>query len=210
VPTTKPAIAILDLGSGDFSALTAVLEAVGVSVSHGVDRDSLMNADGLVVLGEGSVSDAMVRLRELRGDEIIERRLSGGRPVWGIGNGMHILFDSIEQGGVTTNGLGQWPGIVREGSVAGVPEWVAVDTPADSVLFARVAHERFLVDSAMAATAWTLEVYGAFQPPRVTWATHTNRFVAAVENGPLSATQFHPERSGDAGARLLRNWLNTL
>ncbi len=210
MPTTKPAIAILDLGSGDFSALTAVLEAVGVSVSHGVDRDSLMNADGLVVLGEGSVSDAMVRLRELRGDEIIERRLSGGRPVWGIGNGMHILFDSIEQGGVTTNGLGQWPGIVREGSVAGVPDWVAVDTPADSVLFAGVEHERFLADSSLVATAWTLEVYGAFQPPRVTWATHTERFVAAVENGPLSATQFHPERSGDAGARLLRNWLNTL
>ena len=207
---TRPTVALLDLGSGDFSALAAVLEAAGASVSHGVDRDSVMNADGLIVVGEGSAPDAMVRLRELRGDEIIERRLSGGRPVWGIGTGMHILFDSIEQDGVTTDGLGQWPGIVREGAVAGVPDWVAVDTPADSVLFAGVEGERFLVDTSLAATAWTLEVYGAFQPPRVTWATHTNRFVAAVENGPLSATQFHPERSGDAGARLLRNWLNTL
>jgi len=207
---TRPTVALLDLGSGDFSALTAVLEAAGAIVSHGVDRDSMMNAHGLIVVGEGSVSDAMVRLRELRGDEIIERRLSGGRPMLGIGYGMHILFDSVEQDGVTTDGLGQWPGIVREGSVAGVPASVVVDTAADSVLFAGVEHERFLVDSGMAATAWTLEVYGAFQPPRVTWATHTNRFVAAVENGPLSATQFHPERSGDAGARLLRNWLNTL
>ena len=207
---TRPTVSLLDLGSGDFSVLTAVLEAAGATVSHGVDRDSLMNAHGLIVVGEGRVTDAMLRLRELRGDEIIERRLSGGRPVWGIGLGMHILFDGVEQEGVTTDGLGQWPGIVREGSVAGVPDWVVVDTPTDSVLFAGAEGERFLVDTSLAATAWTLEVYGAFQPPRVTWANHTERFVAAVENGPLSATQFHPERSGDAGARLLRNWLNTL
>jgi glutamine amidotransferase len=47
-------------------------------------------------------------------------------------------------------------------------------------------------------------------PPLVTWATHGEPFVAAVENGPLAATQFHPEKSGDAGARLLANWVATL
>ena len=210
MPTTSPVIAILDLGSDDSAALTTALETAGATVSQGVDRDSVMNADGLIVVGGGDVSASMARLRELRADELIERRLSGGRPVWGIGNGMHILFDAIEQDGVPTEGLGQWPGVVRDGLLSETPDWVAVDTAADSVLFAGVEGEQFHVDSAMAATEWTLEVYGAFQPPVVTWATHGQRFVAAVENGPLWATQFHPERSGDAGARLLRNWLGTL
>jgi glutamine amidotransferase len=207
---TTPIVAVVDLGSDDTAALTAALETAGATVSHTIDRDSVMNADGLIVVGEGDVSASMARLRELRGYELIERRLSGGRPVWGVGNGMHILFDAVEQDGVTTDGLGQWPGVVRDGLLSPTPEWVAVDTTADSVLFAGAEGEQFHVDSAMAATEWTLEVYGAFQPPVVTWATHGQRFVAAVENGPLWATQFDPERSGDAGARLLRNWLGTL
>ena len=207
---TTPIVAVVDLGSDDTAALTAALETAGATVSHTSDRDSVMNADGLIVVGEGDVSASRARLRELRADELIERRLSGGRPVWGMGNGMHILFDAIEQDGVTTEGLGQWPGGVRSGLISETPDWVTIDTAADSVLFAGVEAERFLVDSGMAATEWTLEAYGAFQPPVVTWATHGQRFVAAVENGPLWATQFHPERSGDAGARLLRNWLGTL
>ena len=210
MPSTTPVIAILDLGSDDSAALAAALVAAGATVSQGVDRDSVMNADGLIVVGEGSASASIARLRALRGDELIERRLSGGRPVWGIGNGMHILFDTVEQDGITTEGIGQWPGVVRSGQISETPDWVTVDTAADSVLFAGVEGEQFHVDSAMAATEWTLEVYGAFQPPVVTWATHGQRFVAAVENGPLWATQFHPERSGDAGVRLLRNWLGTL
>ena len=51
---------------------------------------------------------------------------------------------------------------------------------------------------------------GRLTPPLVSWACHGERFIAAVENGPLSATQFHPEKSGDAGAALLSNWLETI
>jgi glutamine amidotransferase len=154
----------------------------------------------------------MEQLREVRGDEMIERRLAGGRPVLGICVGMQILFDRGVEHGLDTAGLGQWPGTVVQLDAPILPHmgWNTVDAAPDSVLFAGVETERFYFVHSYAATDWTLEAYGAFAPPRVTFATHGERFIAAVENGPLTATQFHPEKSGEAGLRLLRNWIQSL
>ena len=80
----------------------------------------------------------------------------------------------------------------------------------DSRLFAGIRDERFYFVHSNAAQAWTLDAQPPLPAPRVTWSTHGTRFLAAVENGPLSATQFHPEKSGEPGIRLLRNWLDTL
>jgi glutamine amidotransferase len=123
---------------------------------------------------------------------------------------MHLLFDGVLEDGVQVDALGQWPGMVREVGRGEFPGSLTVESATDSALFAGLAGELFHFDNVSAATEWTLEVYGAFQPPLVSYATNGERFIAAVENGSLTAVQFRPEQSGDAGAQLLRNWLGTL
>jgi glutamine amidotransferase len=190
--------------------LVELLETVGATVAVTSVRDVVMNADGFIVTGDTDTAAAMRRLRETRGDELIERRLAGGRPVLAVGVGMHILFDGVLEDDVETAGLGQWPGMVREVGRGEFPRSLTVESATESALFAGLAGELFHFDNVSAATEWTLEVYGAFQPPLVSYATNGERFIAAVENGPLAAVQFQPEQSGDAGAQLLRNWLGTL
>lgn len=177
------------------------------------DRASVMEADGLLVPGVGAFHAVMTSLRAVRGDELIDRRLAGGRPVLGICVGMQIMFDRGVERGTTSEGLGEWPGTVRELDAPVLPHmgWSPIDAPADSTLFAGLHDERFYFVHSYAATEWSLEVTNPkIRAPRVTWAEHGQRFVAAVENGPLTATQFHPEKSGAAGLALLRNWVASL
>ena len=208
-PTQRPAIAVLDIGSGDANAVVDALTAVGANATLTRDRDLVANADGLVVIGDSDFASVMEQLREVRGDELIERRLAGGRPVLAIGVGMQILFDGAIAGEVDTEGLAQWPGVVTELNASTLPHsgWSPVEAAPESVLLAGIEGEQFHFAHSHAATEWTLEAYGAFAAPRVSFATHGERFIAAVENGPLSATQFHPENSGEAGLQLLRNWI---
>ncbi len=208
----RPSVAVLDYRSGNVHSAVKALAAAGADVTFTRDRDVVANADGLVVPGVGAFGAVMEQLREVRGDEMIERRLAGGRPVLGICVGMQILFDRGVEHGLDTAGLGQWPGTVGRLDAPNLPHmgWNTVDAAPDSVLFAGVETERFYFVHSYAATDWTLEAYGAFASPRVTFATHGERFIAAVENGPLTATQFHPEKSGEAGLRLLRNWIQSL
>jgi glutamine amidotransferase len=212
VAPDRPSVAVLDYGSGNVHSAVKALVAAGADVTLTRDRDAVANADGLVVPGVGAFGAVMEQLREVRGDEMIERRLAGGRPVLGICVGMQILFDRGVEHGLDTAGLGQWPGTVVQLDAPILPHmgWNTVDAAPDSVLFAGVETERFYFVHSYAATDWTLEAYGAFASPRVTFATHGERFIAAVENGPLTATQFHPEKSGEAGLRLLRNWIQSL
>jgi glutamine amidotransferase len=209
VATDRPSVAVLDYGSGNVHSAVKALVAAGADVTLTRDRDAIANADGLVVPGVGTFGAVMEQLREVRGDELIERRLAGGRPVLAIGVGMQILFDGAIAGEVDTEGLAQWPGVVTELNALTLPHsgLSPVEAAPDSVLFSGVEDELFHFAHSSAATDWTLEVYGAFAAPRVSYATHGQRFVAAIENGPLSATQFHPENSGEAGLRLLRNWI---
>ena len=208
----RPSVAVLDYGSGNVHSAVKALAAAGADVTLTRDRDEIANADGLVVPGVGAFGAVMDQLRAVRGDEMIERRLAGGRPVLGICVGMQILFDRGVEHGLDTAGLGQWPGTVVQLDAPILPHmgWNTVDAAPDSVLFAGVETERFYFVHSYGATDWTLEAYGAFASPRVTFATHGERFIAAVENGPLTATQFHPEKSGEAGLRLLRNWIQSL
>ena len=155
----------------------------------------------------------MAGLRAVKGDRLIGRRLSGGRPVLGICVGMQVLFERGVEHGVETAGCDEWPGVVERLQAPIVPHmgWNTVEAPEGSVLFAGVEHERFYFVHSYAARSWDLVTHGRTREPLVTWAEHGgDRFVAAVENGPLTATQFHPEKSGDAGARLLRNWVGSL
>jgi glutamine amidotransferase len=212
VVAKRPTVAVLDIGAGDAQTLVAALQDAGASATVTRDRDLIANADGLVVAGDGEFAEMMGHLRETRGDELIERRLAGGRPVLAIGVAMQILFDHALIKGIDIEGLAQWPGIVSElnGPNPLHTGWSSVDVAADSALFAGIEDQTFCFAHSAAVKEWTLEVYGAFAAPRVTYATYGERFIADVENGPLSATQFHPENSGEAGRQLLRNWISTL
>ena len=208
----RPDVVVLDYGSGNVHSAVKALEAAGADVELTRDRQRVAEADGLFVPGVGAFSAVMAQLESIRGGELIERRLAGGRPVMGICVGMQVLFEGGVERGDRTGGLGEWPGVVDELKADVLPHmgWNTVDAPADSVLFDGVRDERFYFVHSYAAQDWSLDVIPPFPQPRVTWGDHGGRFVAAVENGPLSATQFHPEKSGETGIRLLRNWLATL
>jgi glutamine amidotransferase len=208
----NPSVVVLDYGSGNVHSAAKALEAAGARVELTADRDRVGAADGLLVPGVGAFAAVMKGLDEVRGGELIGRRLAGGRPVLGICVGMQVLFDRGIERGTDTEGLGEWPGVVGELKAPVLPHigWNTVEAPEDSVLFDGLHDERFYFVHSYAARDWTLEGHGALRSPRVTWAEHGERFVAAAENGPLSATQFHPEKSGEAGIRLLGNWLRSL
>ncbi|WP_231331465.1 imidazole glycerol phosphate synthase subunit HisH [Actinomadura graeca] len=208
-------VVVLDYGSGNLRSAERAVARAGADVTVTADWDAALAADGLVVPGVGAFAACMAGLRSVRGDQIIGRRLAGGRPVLGICVGMQILFTKGIEHGVTTEGCDEWPGTVDRLEAPVVPHmgWSTVDAPSGSVLFDGMdAGTRFYFVHSYAVRHWDLEPdpAGRLEPPLVTWAEHGGPFVAAVENGPLSATQFHPEKSGDAGAALLRNWLTGL
>ncbi len=207
-------VTILDYGSGNLRSAQRALERVGADVIVTSDRQEALNADGLVVPGVGAFDACMAGLKQVRGDRTIGQRLAGGRPVLGICVGMQILFERGVEFGVPADGCGEWPGAVTQLDAPVLPHmgWNTVETEGDSVLFDGLdADTRFYFVHSYAAQTWELDTDGSpIAAPTLTWAEHGSRFLAAVENGALSATQFHPEKSGDAGAHLLRNWVNAL
>jgi imidazole glycerol-phosphate synthase subunit HisH len=206
-------VTVLDYGSGNLRSAVRALERAGAEVTLTADRATAEGADGLVVPGVGAFAACMQGLRAVRGHEVIGRRLAGGRPVLGICVGMQILFARGVEHGVETEGCDEWPGVVERLQAPVVPHmgWNTVEVPDGSALFAGVEAERFYFVHSYGVRDWTLVTNNRTRAPLVTWAEHGgDRFVAAVENGPLSATQFHPEKSGDAGAALLRNWVRSL
>ena len=207
-------IVVLDYGSGNLRSAQRALERTGADVTVTSDFNSALEADGLVVPGVGAFAACMDGLRAVHGDRIIGRRLAGGRPVLGICVGMQILFERGVEFGVEADGCGEWPGTVSRLDAPVLPHmgWNTVDIAPGSELFAGLDPEtRFYFVHSYGVLRWEFDqTISAMRPPQVTWAHHGADFVAAVENGPLSATQFHPEKSGDAGLQLLRNWLETL
>ncbi|MEV8416405.1 imidazole glycerol phosphate synthase subunit HisH [Streptomyces niveus] len=206
-------VVVLDYGFGNVRSAERAVARAGAEVEITRDFDRAMNADGLIVPGVGAFSACMEGLRAARGDWIVDRRLAGGRPVLGICVGMQILFERGIEHGVETVGLDEWPGTVGPLTAPTVPHmgWNTVEAPEDSVLFAGLdAGERYYFVHSYAVHDWSLQVTNPkIRAPKVTWSRHGEPFVAAVENGALWATQFHPEKSGDAGAQLLSNWIGT-
>jgi glutamine amidotransferase len=209
---TAKSVVVFDYGTGNIHSAIKALELAGATVELTKDPVACAEADGLVVPGVGAFAAVMQALLASGGDGIIGRRLAGGRPVLGICVGMQVMFDHGVEGGVDTPGLAQWPGVVRKLDSDVLPHmgWNTVNPPEGSTLFEGIRDERFYFVHSYAATEWTLDVIDPFPQPAVTWATFGQPFVAAVENGPLTATQFHPEKSGAAGVRLLTNWINSL
>jgi glutamine amidotransferase len=209
-------VVVLDYGSGNLRSAQRALERVGADVEVTADADAARNADGLVVPGVGAFEACMTGLTAVRGDVVVDRRLTGSRPVLGICVGMQILFGCGIEHGVETDGCDQWPGTVERlqpEEAQPVPHmgWNTVDVPSGSTLFDGIEKDRFYFVHSYGVRRWELVDTRESVSPLVTWTTYGgDRFVAAVENGPLTATQFHPEKSGDAGATLLENWVRSL
>lgn len=205
-------VVVLDYGSGNLRSAQRALERAGATVEVTSDADAVMAADGLVVPGVGAFAACMAGLTAVHGPKLIGRRLAGGRPVLGICVGMQVLFDSGVEHGVETPGLGEWPGVVERLHAEVLPHmgWNTVQAPAQSRMFEGVRDAYFYFVHSYGVLDWTLPASDLMSPPLVTWTDYGTPFVSAVENGPLWATQFHPEKSGDAGARVLRNWIETL
>jgi glutamine amidotransferase len=209
-------VVVLDYGSGNVRSAVRMLERVGANVTLTADPRAVQEADGLLVPGVGNFHACMRGLRAVGGPRLIDVRLSGGRPVMGVCVGMQVLFDGSTEPSVggQERGLGEWPGVVERLAAPVVPHmgWSTVKAAASSALLAGIQDERFYFVHSYAALGWELRPEGsmAVMTPKVTWSEHGSPFVAVVENGPLVATQFHPEKSGDAGAQLMENWVAML
>lgn len=208
----RRSVVVLDYGSGNVRSASRALERAGADVTVTPDRTEALEADGLVVPGVGAFTACMRGLDALHASELLDRRLAGDRPVLGICVGMQVMFGSGVEHGVETAGYGRWPGVVERLDAPVLPHmgWNTVAVPSDSELFAGVEGERFYFVHSYGVRHWVLDRDSQLPAPVVTWSTHGSPFVAAVEDEALAATQFHPEKSGDAGLRLLRNWLRTL
>jgi glutamine amidotransferase len=197
-------VVVLDYGSGNLRSAERALARTGADVTVTADLEVAAEADGLVVPGVGAFAACMEGLNAVRGGPVVWDRLRRQRPVLGICVGMQILFERGLEHGVESTGLGVLPGDVTRLHADVVPHmgWNTVDVATGSELFKGVEDERF----------YFVHSYAARAVPDVllTTATHGETFAAAVEHGVLAATQFHPEKSGDAGAQLLENWVRGL
>lgn len=206
-------VVVLDYGSGNVRSAVRALQAAGANVELTAEPQAILEADGLVVPGVGAYASVMEALKRIDAPRWIGRRIAGGRPVLGICVGHQVFFEKGVEHGVQTQGLGEWPGVVERLQAEVIPHmgWNTVDAAEGSQLFAGIEDERFYFVHSYGVQSWDFDItQPAMSAPKVTWSTHGTPFIAAVENGPLSAVQFHPEKSGDAGNRLLRNWLETL
>jgi glutamine amidotransferase len=204
-------IAILDYGFGNVRSAQRAFARHGVPAEITSDKNECINAQGLVIPGVGAFAACMDGLDRVGAAAIVDARLISNRPILGICVGMQVLFTTGIEHGITRTGLSQWPGTVNQLGAKVLPHmgWSEVEPARGSTLFQGVENERFYFVHSYATQQWELPDSESMAPAQVSWSEYGSRFIAGVENGPLSATQFHPEKSGDAGATLIENWIST-
>ena len=207
----RPNVVVLDYGSGNLRSAQRAVERVGAAITVTADLAAAAEADGLVVPGVGAYAACMAGVEKIGAGPVVAARVAAGRPVLGICVGMQILYELGDEHGVRTQGLGLLAGEVRRLAAPVLPHmgWNTVRPPAGSTLFGGLpADTRFYFVHSYAAKPDLSAARRQAAPDTI--AEHGEPFTAAVERGALCATQFHPEKSGDAGAHVLANWLSTL
>jgi glutamine amidotransferase len=202
-------VAVLDLGTADISAIIAALEAAGSKVIAANQRSEILAADGFVIYGASKFSSFMSVLDKSKAAELIDTRLAGGKAVLGIGAGLHAMFETSAEANEIAQGLAQWPGVIQVLESQSLAK-AKVQVAKNSILFQGIENDEFFFDQIEAVLEFSLQVDPPFVAPLVSYLNQGQSFIAAVENGPLTGIGFYPERSGDAGIALLRNWLGTL
>ncbi len=211
-------IVVFDYGFGNVRSMMRAIANLGVDVTLTSDHVQALAADGLVVPGVGAFAACVKGLHEVGGDDVIYHRIQTNKPVLGVCVGQQIMFDSGTEGGSVSNGLGLISGSVDRLNAPVVPHmgWNTVETDSESSLFKGVKDERFYFVHSYAATSTGEKsrhesLFTQRFDTHVAWCEYgDSRFIAAFEKGPLSATQFHPEKSAEAGSQLLRNWVDSL
>jgi imidazole glycerol-phosphate synthase subunit HisH len=196
-------VVIVDYGSGNLRSAQRALEKVGASVEVTSDMTRARSADGVVVPGVGAFASCMAGITALGADHMVRERVAHQAPVLGICVGFQVLFESGVEHGVRTEGIGVLPGVVERLSAPVLPHmgWNTVEVGEGSAVFRGIERERMSFVHSYAVRDWPSV------PGVITTCTYGSSFVAAVEWQALTATQFHPEKSGEAGLALLKNWL---
>ena len=199
-------IAILDYGSGNLRSAERAFATSGKDIVVTSDRAVALEAEGLVVPGVGAFAACMNGLNAVDGAAIVRERLAKERPTLGICIGMQILFSQGTEHSESAAhaGVGIWDGVISKLDAPILPHmgWNTVETNPDSILFKGIEAESFYFVHSYAAKY----AVGKMQA----WSTHGEKLLAAVEDGYVSATQFHPEKSGSAGLALIKNWVGSL
>ena len=207
-----PRIAVFDYSAGNVYSVCQALERLGANVSLTADPAQVRAADGLVVPGVGAFGYVVSEFRKRGGEELLRERLDVGAPVLGVCVGLQILFESSGEKGAHP-GLGVLSGSVDRLPAERLPNmgWERLaEVPPNSAMLDGITDAWFYFVHSYARLLGPMprDLWQREQPVSVAVAEHGSPFVAALEAGPLWATQFHPEKSGRAGLRLLHNWID--
>ena len=196
-------IAILDYGSGNLRSALRAFETTGRKVKLTSDPEAAVAADALVVPGVGAFGACMDGLLKVNGDQIIKSRAAAGKPTLGICVGMQIMFEEgVEHG--SFKGVGALKGVVKKMNAPVLPHmgWNTVDIHGTSKLFKGVEKESFYFVHSYAVQESNVNTYAN--------TNYHGDFISAIEAESICATQFHPEKSGAAGLKLINNWVESL
>ncbi|MGH2700024.1 MAG: imidazole glycerol phosphate synthase subunit HisH [Actinomycetota bacterium] len=186
---SPPRVAVLDYGTGNLRSVAKALEAAGASAVVTSDNDQVLRSDALCVPGQGIFGRCMANLATAGQDELVRGWIGAGRPYLGICLGLQILFDSSEE--QTSEGLSVLPGEVRR---------LRGEVRVPHMGWSEVNGAYYYFDHSYAVSPADDSIVTG-------WCDHGWRFAASVRRGPLTAVQFHPEKSGSEGIAMLRGWL---
>lgn len=213
--TARPVVAVLG-EPGTRGALVKLLQDAGADVIVTAVPEQLREADGMVVTGGASSLEAYEDLKAKDAERVIGRRVAGGRPVLAAGAALSCLFDSVtvehpQMGQVQVQCMGEWPGESVELSTRDlVPGVSTLRSSSDSALLKDLEGEAHF-KSEHGVFEWAFDQSIEYiAPPAVTWTVTEPAYIAAVENGPLTAVQFCPVGSGELGADFMRRWVASL
>ncbi len=197
-------IAILDYGSGNIRSAERAFATTSQEVIVTSDPNVCASAEGVVIPGVGAFAACMNQLRAIDGEKIIQKHISSGKKILGICVGMQILFTKGFEKEIS-NGLGILKGEVEILPARILPHigWNQVEVNEKSNLFRGIESERF----------YFVHSYGTLSPIEGAVNSYTDyegKFICAVETELVSAVQFHPEKSGAAGLKLIKNWVESL